>query len=206
MAVNMRSAFLTRFGPKYTTGGAVAAIADLKQRSGETVGDFLDRVKIAVDMLHYNVQEADRNDAFRASYTRLVITQFGGGMNNDIKEQVFGVPNPPDTIAAVLAAATAIENEKHSKATKLVINQVDSENTQNDKMKEDKKSDSSDIEKECELLKKQMKEILAIGRGSCRGRGKGNRGGTNNNGKCYGCGQPGPVSYTHLTLPTIYSV
>ena len=52
--VNMRSAFLTRFGPKYTTGGAVAAIADLKQRSGETVGDFLDRVKIAVDMLHYN--------------------------------------------------------------------------------------------------------------------------------------------------------
>ena len=42
--VNMRPAFLTRFGPKYTTGGAVAAIADLKQRSGETVGGFLDRV------------------------------------------------------------------------------------------------------------------------------------------------------------------
>ena len=61
--VNMRPAFLTRFGPKYTTGGAVAAIADLKQRSGETVGDFLDRVKIAVDMLHYNVEEADRNQA-----------------------------------------------------------------------------------------------------------------------------------------------
>ena len=73
--VNMRSAFLTRFGPKYTTGGAVAAIADLKQRSGETVGDFLDRVKIAVDMLHYNVAEADRDQAFRDGYTRLVIAQ-----------------------------------------------------------------------------------------------------------------------------------
>ena len=36
-AVNLRPAFLTRFGPKYTTGGAVAAIADLKQRSGERV-------------------------------------------------------------------------------------------------------------------------------------------------------------------------
>ena len=152
--VNMRSAFLTRFGPKYTTGGAVAAIADLKQRSGETVGDFLDRVKIAVDMLHYNVQEADHNTAFRAGYTRLVIAQFGGGVNSDIREQVFGVPNPPDTIAAVLAAATAVENEKHSKATKLVINQVDSKNTTNDKKKEDNKNEATDIEKECEILKK----------------------------------------------------
>ena len=65
-----------------------------------------------------------------------------------------------------------------------MINQVDGENTQGDKVtKEDKKSDPSDIEKECELLKKQMKEILAIGRGSYRGRGRGNRGGTANNGK-----------------------
>ena len=87
--VSLRPAFLTRFGPKYTTGG------------------FLDRVKIAVDMLHYNVQEADRNAAFRAGYQRLVIFQFGSGVNDEIREQIFGVPNPPDTIAAVLAAATA---------------------------------------------------------------------------------------------------
>ena len=147
---------------KYTTGGAVAAIADLKQRSGETVGGFLDRVKIAVDMLHYNVPEADRNAAFRAGYQRLVIAQFGSGVNDEIREQMFGVPNPPDTIAAVLAAATAVENEKHSKATKLVVNQVEDEKT----TKEEKKSDSSELEKECEQLKKQMKEILAIGRSS----------------------------------------
>ena len=79
--VNLRPAFLTRFGPKYTTEGAVAAIADLKQRSGETVGGFLDRVKIAVDMLHYNVAEAQRDDAFRQGYQRLVIAQFGSGVN-----------------------------------------------------------------------------------------------------------------------------
>ena len=77
---NLRPVFLLRFGPKYTTGGAVAAISDLKQRSGETVGGFMDRVKIAVDMLHYNVTEANRNQAFRESYTRLVIAQFGGGV------------------------------------------------------------------------------------------------------------------------------
>ena len=38
---------------------------------------------------------------------------------------MFGVATPPATLAAVLQAATAIENEKHSKATKLVVNLVD---------------------------------------------------------------------------------
>ena len=61
---NLRPAFLLRFGPKYTTGGAVAAISDLKQHSGETVGGFMDHVKIAVDMLHYNVTKANRNQLF----------------------------------------------------------------------------------------------------------------------------------------------
>ena len=39
---NLRAPFLLRFGPKYTTGGAVAAISDLKQSAGETVGSFMD--------------------------------------------------------------------------------------------------------------------------------------------------------------------
>ena len=72
-------------------------------------------------------------------------------------------PNPPNTIADVLAAATAIENEKNPKATKLVINQVDSENPTQDKNKEDNKNEVTSIAKECEELKKQMNEILSIG-------------------------------------------
>ena len=50
-------------------------------------------------MLHYNVAEADRNAAFRAGYTRLVIAQFGGGVNDEIREQIFGVPNPPPQVS-----------------------------------------------------------------------------------------------------------
>ena len=129
----------------------------------------MDRVKIAVDMLHYNVPEAQRDDAFRQGYQRLVIAQFGSGVNDEIREQIFGVPDPPATIAAVLAAATAVENEKHSKASKLIVNQVEDEK----KPKEEDKSNSSELEKKCEKLEKQMKEILAIGRGSYRGRGRG---------------------------------
>ena len=180
--INLRPAFLLRFGPKYTTGGAVAAISDLKQRSGETVGSFLDRVKIAVDMLHYNVPEADRNQAFRDSYTRLVIAQFGSGINDEIREQVFGVAVPPNTIQGVLTAATAIENEKHSKATKLVINNVEDSATG--------KPEPSELEKKCDQLEKQMKEILAIGPGT-RGRGRGRQ--SLSSIRCYGCGNLGHV-------------
>ena len=48
----MRPAFIERFGPVYTTSGAVSAISDLKQRSGENVASFMDRVKVVVSMLH----------------------------------------------------------------------------------------------------------------------------------------------------------
>ena len=123
------------------------------------------QVKIAVDMLHYNVPEAQRDNAFRQGYQRLVIAQFGSGVDDEIKEQIFGVPDPPATIAAVLAAATAVENKKHSKVSKLIVNQVEDEK----KPKEEDKSDSSELEMKCEKLEKQMKEILAIGRGSYRG-------------------------------------
>ena len=58
-SIPMRPAFIQRFGPVYTTSGAVSAISDLKKRSGENVASFMDRVKVAVSMLHYNVAEAD---------------------------------------------------------------------------------------------------------------------------------------------------
>lgn len=43
---------LARFGPVYTTSGAVSAISDLNQRSTENVGSFMDQVKVAVSMLN----------------------------------------------------------------------------------------------------------------------------------------------------------
>ena len=119
----LKPAFLARFGPVYTTSGAVSAILDLKQRSTENVGSFMDRVKVAVSMLNYNVPEVDRNAAFRESYTRLVVAQFGSGISEELRGRVFGVPNPPATIEAALVAATAAEAEKSP--GKMVVNVVD---------------------------------------------------------------------------------
>ena len=92
-------------------------------------------------MLNYNVTEANRNQAFREAYVRLVIAQFGGGVQEDVREKVFGVADPPATIEDVLKAATAVENEKHAKATKLVVNVVQEEqdSTEDQKGREGKR-------------------------------------------------------------------
>ena len=82
----------------------------------------------------------------------------------------------------MLTAATAIENEKHSKATKLVINNVEDSATG--------KPEPTELEKKCDQLEKQMKEILAIGPGTRRrGRGRQNLSSI----RCYGCGNLGHV-------------
>ena len=190
---NLREPLLLRFGPKYTTGGAVAAIADLKQRPSESVAAFMDRVKISVDMLNYNVTEANRNQAFREAYVRLVIAQFGGGVQEDVREKVFGVADPPATIEDVLKAATAVENEKHAKATKLVVNVVQEEQDSTEDKKEEKEKDDP-----ISALQTQMKEVLAISRrGGNQGfRGRGGRGrgqGSFGSYRCYGCGQLGHI-------------
>ena len=166
--VNLRPALLIRFGPKYTTGGAVAAIADLKQRHSETAASFMDRVKIAVDMLHY-VQRERRGQ--KCSLSRILRMHGNCTVwwrpSGRLTEKVFGVPTPPNTIGAVLTAVTAAEAEKHSKSTRLVVGEVMGEKDKTSSDEEKKDPEVSAIES----LQSQM-----------------------------------TVSYTHLTLPTIYSV
>ena len=105
-------------------------------------------------MLHYNVPEAERTDAYRANYTRLVVAQFGSGVREDIRTRVFGVPNPPAEIPAVLAAATAAEAEtKTLTQAKLTINAVD--------QVEEKDTSSEDQTDVISKLQQQLEEVLA---------------------------------------------
>ena len=101
----------------------MSAIADLKKRNAENTAAFMDRVKIAVDMLNYNVPEADRNAAFRQGYARMVVAQLGGTLHENLRAKVFGVPNPPATIEDALSAASAAEAEKNNQ--KLVVSLVE---------------------------------------------------------------------------------
>jgi len=137
-------------------------------------------------MLHYNVREADRNAAYRESYERMVIAQFGGGLVEDLREKVFGVPTPPNTISAVLTAVTAAEAEKHSKSTRLIVSEVEvTGEKEKPSDSEKKESDVSAIES----LQSQMKEVLAITRQSFGQKDKNDF----STYKCYNCNRMGHI-------------
>ena len=145
--VAMRPTFNQQFGPVYTTSGAVSAISDLKQRSGENAFSSIDQVKVALSMLHYNVAKADQNAAFRAGYAQLVVAQFGSGLSEELRSKVFGVPNPPATIAGVLAAVTAAEAERNPAGTKLVIGAVEAEDEVSKNDKSDPKTEDNMVDR-----------------------------------------------------------
>ena len=117
----------------------------------------------------------------------MVVAQFKSGISEEIRGKVFGVPNPPATIAAALTATTTAEAEKTP--LKMLIGVVDNKETKEDKQEEE----DTVIERMVKIV-----DVLAISRrqGSNsrqqRTRGQGNRN-TNQyiNNKCYDCGTMG---------------
>ena len=74
--------------------------------------DFMDRIRLAVYMLHYNVPAADKAaQPYQDSFARLVKAHFGAGLRPEIGKVVLGVTNLPADMDAYLQAAKAIESE-----------------------------------------------------------------------------------------------
>ena len=88
-AAGLRAAIIKRFGPTVTALQSVHAVSDLKQRADESCADFMDRIRLAVDMLHYNVPPADKTEqAYQDSFARLVKAHFGAGLRPEIGKVV----------------------------------------------------------------------------------------------------------------------
>ena len=91
---NLREALIKRFGPTVTALQSVHAVSDLKQRADESCADFMDRIKLAVDMLHYNVPAATKTAApYQESFARLVKAHFGAGLRPCL---LYTSPSPRD--------------------------------------------------------------------------------------------------------------
>ena len=190
---NLRGALIKRFGPTVTALQSVHAVSDLKQRADESCADFMDRIKLAVDMLHYNVPAATKAAApYQESFARLVKAHFGAGLRPDIGKVVLGVSTPPATMDAFLEAAEAIESEmnRSSKAPVLAVNTRPL-------------SPMSDLQQKFSDLVAYVKGPTRGGGNRGRGqnfRGRGGRGGRSNRGgqqgsqstfsnmQCFNCG------------------
>ena len=108
----LRAALKKRFGPKYTSATAVHSVSDLKQRNSESCASFLDRVLLAVDRMHFNVTDAQKQEAgYRRVFISSVLMHFGAGVKTDIGKVILGRAVPPATIAEMLTAAEAVEAE-----------------------------------------------------------------------------------------------
>ena len=112
----------------------------------------------------------------------MVIAQFGGGLKEEIKSKVFGVPTPPDNIADVLKAATAAEAESRPTVqNKLTINAVAEVSKEvPDEQPEEREDAQTDPISE---LTKQIGEVLAI----TKKRTTRSVSGRPANFRCYGC-------------------
>jgi hypothetical protein len=216
----LRARFLNRFGPVYTAAGACSALTALKQKPQESCADYMDRVKLTIDMVNYNVPAAQRNNqAYRDNFERLVVNHFGSGLAESIKRVVWGVPVPPATIDEALAAASAVEVEDNRKlAESTIVNAVQAEEPTTDDTvasappapaQAPPRSNALDVNLLNEV-KADIDRVLAI-TGNRRARGNSrprrrqpngqqqsqNAGGNNNNNfanyTCYGCGQRGHI-------------
>ena len=102
-----------RFGPKYDSATAINAVSDLKQRSRELCAQFLDRVVLAVNKQNFNMGEADKQtEVYKAVFDAAIISYFGAGLRDDISKVVLGSADAPNTVAAMLDAAEAVEAEQ----------------------------------------------------------------------------------------------
>ena len=102
-----------RFGPKYTSATAVNAVSDLKQRSRESCAQFLDRVVLAVNKQNFNVDAAAKQtNVYKAVFDAAIISHFGAGLRDDISKVLLGSADAPNTVAAMLDAAEAVEAEQ----------------------------------------------------------------------------------------------
>ena len=120
------------------------------------------------------------------------MAQFGSGLHEDLRSKVFGVPNPPATIAGVLAAATAAKAEKNPTGTKLVIGAVKA----NEKETVPNNTDSKTEDHMVERIVAKVEDVLAISRcqqgaNSRSNRARGQQRTSYANYKCYNCGQMG---------------
>ena len=111
-ADGFKTLLTARFGPKYTAATAVNAVSELKQGHRESCAAFMDRVILAVDKQNFNVTAMTKTtDAYKAVFNAAIISHFGAGLRESIARPVLGAAIPPNTVAAILAAAEAVEAE-----------------------------------------------------------------------------------------------
>ena len=105
-----RAQFLLRFDKARGAAAAVEAISDLHQKSSQSIRSFYDEVSIAVDLKHYNIPDADKQEpGYGVMRDNDIFILFQAGMNRKVRELAMAGADPPDNAQDLLDAAVRIE-------------------------------------------------------------------------------------------------
>ena len=109
----LRDLLKVRFKEALNERGAVDAVIDLKQKRGETVDEFHDRVSLAIDRKNFTYTEQEKRTAdYLRRLSQDIYTFFAAGLTEEIAQQALGGPTPPTTEEGLLQAARNAEQER----------------------------------------------------------------------------------------------
>ena len=108
----LKSLIESRFGKTQTSGTAVEAVSDLKQKPDESVESFFDRVALAMDEKNHDEPEANKKTAnYIRQYNRDVRTFLLAGIKPEYKMRVIGIQNPPTDLDEIVKILKDTEAE-----------------------------------------------------------------------------------------------
>ena len=164
-----------RFKAEYTPAAAIAAMHAMKQKEGEPVLRYLDRVFAGLDIKNHLYPETLRS---QPEYKQMLLTEafqfFIGGLREEIKTRLQGSGNAPTDLDEARTMAVEIETALLQKKAPLALHEVAQQ-------------------EEDEFSSHQVEELRKFIRRWDAKRGQGGSGAGGNKGKrkCYNCGKPG---------------
>ena len=110
--------FLARFKPLDDAIKATEAVTDLKQKETETIGDFHDRIMIAIDKKNFMFDEDQKKqDTYKKSRDSDAYTFMVSGMTEKLRRVVMGGSSPPKNLEELLTQANQSEAALRAKHT-----------------------------------------------------------------------------------------
>ena len=111
----LRKALTKRFHPVVTDLMATNAMRDLRQKSGESGGEFNDRVWSAIHLMNMRVETDGYQqcclDVHKAGNSRYVRHLFGTGIHQTTRDKIYQSHNPPTKLDELLTAVRTVESE-----------------------------------------------------------------------------------------------
>ena len=128
VADNLRQALKDRFKITINQLAAAEAVTNLKQKRSETVGDFYDRVVVAMDTKNYHYTAAEKATLdYRRNMLSDIYIFFGAGLLRIIKDRATSGVEQPGNAAEYLAAARAAETYLRKKGRLDDVSVVDAD-------------------------------------------------------------------------------